>query len=242
LTASLALWACLGNPEKAFLAGHSLGELTALAVGGAIDFGTAASLVMERGRFMQEAVPPELGGMVAIIGLEHQDIDEICKSAWEDGKVWPANFNCPGQIVISGEKKGIQRAMLLAKEKGARHTIMLPVSIPSHCPLMETAAQRMSEWLNQIDLNHSEVPIVSNCWAVPIKEKNSLKKNIIEQLISPVRWEEGIQCMLQEGVTRFVEVGPGKVLTGLIRRIDKQSELINIFNVEGLERFKETLQ
>jgi len=158
LTTSLALWACLGDPEKAFLAGHSLGELTALAVGGGIDTGSAVSLVMKRGHYMQESVHPDLAGMAAIIGLDPPEIEEVCHSAWEGGKVWPANFNCPGQIVISGERKGVQKAMDLAKDKGAKHAIMLPVSIPSHCPLMEPAAQRMSEWLNPIDLNHNHKP------------------------------------------------------------------------------------
>ncbi|MGA1841181.1 MAG: ACP S-malonyltransferase [bacterium] len=242
LTTSLALFACIGSTDKMFLAGHSLGEFTALAAGGSLGLETAVSLVMERGRLMQEAVPSDLGGMAAIIGLDNQEVLDACNSAREEGKVWPANFNCPGQIVITGEKKGLLKAIELAKNKGAKFSVMLPVSIPSHCPLMEPAAMRLKDMLEKIDVEDLQVPVVSNCWAIPIKEKELIKKNMIEQMTSPVKWEDSIRFMIQKGVTTFIEVGPGKVLTGLIRRIDRQARVINIYGSDSLEKFKETRQ
>lgn len=242
LTTSLALLACIGNVEKMFLAGHSLGEFTALTAGGGLDIETAVSLVMERGRFMQEAVPSDLGGMAAIIGLNNQEVMDLCNSAWEEGNVWPANYNCPGQIVVTGEKKGLQKTIELAKEKGAKYSIMLPVSIPSHCPLMKPAAMRLASILEKIELKDLEVPVVSNCWAIPIKEKDLIKKNIVEQMTSPVQWEDGIRLMISEGVRTFIEVGPGRILTGLIKRIDRQVRVINISDSASLEKFKEAVQ
>jgi len=242
LTTSLALWACINKPDFVFLAGHSLGEFTALVAGGAMTLETAASLVMERGRYMQEAVPEDVGGMAAVIGLDKQDITEICEIAWDEGRVWAANYNCPGQIVISGEKKGVQKAAELAKERGAKFSVMLPVSIPSHCPLMEKAARRFAERVNRIEMRDLEVPVVSNCLAVPMKGKEKIKENMIQQLTSPVLWEDSVNFMLQEGVTTFIEVGPGKVLSGLVKRINRESRIINISDAAGVERFKEALQ
>ncbi|MGA1790928.1 MAG: ACP S-malonyltransferase [bacterium] len=242
LTTSFALWACINKPDSVFLAGHSLGEFTALVAGGAMTLKTAVSLVMERGRYMQEAVPEDVGGMAAVIGLDKQDITEICKIAWDAGRVWAANYNCPGQIVISGEKKGVQKAAELAKERGAKFSVMLPVSIPSHCPLMEKAARRFAERVNRIEMRDLEVPVVSNCRAVPMKGKEKIKENMISQLTSPVRWEDSIRFMLQEGVTTFIEVGPGKVLSGLVKRINRESRIVNISDAAGVERFKEALQ
>jgi len=241
LTTSLALWACFDKPDFVFLAGHSLGEFTALVAGGAMTLETAVSLVMERGRFMQEAVPEDVGGMAAIIGSEKQDISEICKMAWDAGRIWPANYNCPGQIVISGEKKGVRRATELAKERGAKFSVMLPVSIPSHCPLMMETSLRFAEKVGHIEIKDLAVPVVSNCRAVPMQGKEEIRENMISQLTSPVRWEESIRFMLQEGVATFIEVGPGKVLSGLVKRIDKQSRIINISDAAGVERLKEAL-
>jgi [acyl-carrier-protein] S-malonyltransferase len=242
LTTSLALWACIHKPEFVFLAGHSLGEFTALVAGGAMTLETAVSLVMERGRYMQEAVPEDVGGMAAVIGLDKQGIIEICRMARDAGRVWPANYNCPGQIVISGEKKGVQKAAELAKERGAKFSVMLPVSIPSHCPLMEETARRFAERVNCTEIKDLDVPVVSNCGAVPVKGKEEIKENMIQQLTSPVLWEDSVNFMLQEGVTTFIEVGPGKVLSGLVKRINKESRIINISDAVSVERFKEALQ
>lgn len=242
LTTSLALWSCIRKPEFVFLAGHSLGEFTALVAGGAMTLETAVSLVMERGRYMQEAVPEDVGGMAAVIGLDKQGIIEICRMARDAGMVWPANYNCPGQIVISGEKKGVQRAAELAKERGAKFSVMLPVSIPSHCPLMEEAARRFAERVNFSEIKDLDVPVVSNCGAVPVKGKEEIKENMVLQLTSPVLWEDSVNFMLQEGVTTFIEVGPGKVLSGLVKRISKESRIINISDAVSVERFKEALQ
>lgn len=242
LTTSLALFACIGSTDKMFLAGHSLGEFTALAAGGSLGIETAVSLVMERGRLMQEAVQPDLGGMAAIIGLDSQEIMNVCNYAREEGKVWPANYNCPSQVVITGEKKGLLKAIELAKDKGAKLSIILPVSIPSHCPLMEPAAMRLKAMLEKIEVGDLEVPVISNCWMIPIKEKELIKRNMVEQMTSPVQWEGSIRFMIQKGVTTFIEVGPGKVLTGLIKRIDRQVRVINISDSYSLEKFKEAWQ
>lgn len=241
LTTSLALWACLGNPDTAFFAGHSLGEFTAMAAGGALDWADAARLVMARGRSMQDAVPSGEGAMAAVIGLENQAVEEVCTRAWETGRVWPANYNCPGQVVITGEGPGVEKAMALAREKGARHVLLLPVSIPSHCPLMEPAASLLAQALDAIALGDSRVPILSNSRAVPVQKRVDLRGIMIEQMTSPVRWDDGVRFMIREGVTTFIEVGPGKVLTGLVRRIDKGVEVITISDVPSLEHYKETL-
>ncbi|MGA1796090.1 MAG: ACP S-malonyltransferase [bacterium] len=241
LTTSLALWACLGNPDAAFFAGHSLGEFTAMAAGGALDWADAARLVMARGRSMQEAVPSGEGAMAAVIGLENQAVEEVCTRAWETGRVWPANYNCPGQVVITGERPGVEMAMALAREKGARHALLLPVSIPSHCPLMESAASLLANEVDAIALRDSRVPILSNSRAAPVHKRDDLRGVMIEQMTSPVRWDDGIRLMIREGVTTFIEVGPGRVLTGLVRRIDKGVEVIPISDVPSLELYKETL-
>jgi len=241
LTTSLALWTCLGNPDTAFFAGHSLGEFTAMAAGGALDWADAARLVMARGRFMQEAVPSGEGAMAAVIGLDNQAVEEACTLAWETGRVWPANYNCPGQVVITGERQGVEKAIALAQEQGARHAVMLPVSIPSHCPLMEPAASMLAQTVDAVALGDARVPILSNCRAMPVQKRDALIDVMIEQMTSPVRWEDGIRFMIREGVTTFIEVGPGRVLTGLVRRIDKGVEVITISDAPSLERYKETL-
>ena len=191
---------------------------------------------------MQEAVSPDLGGMAAIIGLDIHEVMDACNNAREEGKVWPANYNCPGQVVVTGEKKGLRKAIELAKDKGAKLSIMLPVSIPSHCPLMEPAAMRLKAIQEKIEVKDLEVPVVSNCWAIPIQEKELIKKNMVEQMTSPVQWEACIRFMIQEGVATFIEVGPGKVLTGLIKRIDRQAKIFNISDSASLEKFKEVWQ
>jgi [acyl-carrier-protein] S-malonyltransferase len=241
LTTSLAIWACLGDTEKLFLAGHSLGEFTAFAAGGALTLETAVRLVSDRGKCMQEAVPPDIGAMAAIIGLERSGIEEICALAAESGKVWPANYNCPGQVVISGEKKGVMKAIEVAKERGAKHSVLLSVSIPSHSPLMKGAAAKFAETVECLEIKDLETSVISNCLASPIKEREEIKKSMVQQLTSPVYWEEGIRFMLKEGVTTFIEVGPGKVLTGLIKRIDRSVETMTISDAVSVERIRERL-
>ncbi|MBN2374105.1 ACP S-malonyltransferase [bacterium] len=241
LTTSLAILACLDISDQMFFAGHSLGEFTALVAGGALDMEEAVKLVRDRGRFMQEAVPPDIGGMSAIIGLDVPDVENICKTARGSGQVWPANYNCPGQIVISGQREGVKKAVELAENRGAKRSIILSVSIPSHCPLMKGAADRLTERLSDIALKDLTTPVVSNCWAVPVRNETEIRKALIQQLTSPVRWEESVRLMIKQGVTTFVEVGPGKVLTGLIKRIDRKMDLINVFDAEGIERLKETV-
>lgn len=242
LTTSLAIWASLGNPKSVFFAGHSLGEFTALVAGGALDLKTGVLLVRDRGRFMQEAVPPDEGGMAAIIGLDNKVVQEICMGAWRVGHVWPANYNCPGQIVISGERKGVIEAIELAKQKGAKRSVMLEVSIPSHCPLMEGAAIKLAETLEDVELKDLKTPVVSNTWATPVTEKDKIKENILLQLTSSVRWEDCIRFMINEGVKTIVEVGPGRILTGLIKRIDKDIRAMNVSDVTDVERFMEAIQ
>ncbi len=240
-TTSLALWACIGRPKGIFLAGHSLGEFTTFVAGGAIDLRDGARLVRDRGRFMEEATPPDIGSMAAIIGLDSQKVEVLCKEAWDTGRVWPANYNCPGQVIITGEKKGVLLAMELSKQSGAKRTLVLPVSIPAHCPLMDGAAKKLKEEIRQLKINDLDIPVVSNCWAIPIKDKDKIKENMVKQMTSPVYWEKSVRLMIKEGVTTFVEVGPGKILSGLIKRIDKEVEALNISDVISLERLKETL-
>ncbi len=213
------------------MAGHSLGEYTALVAAGALSFGDAVRLVQLRGAFMQEAVPHGTGKMAAILGLDAQQVAALCvaASSASDGSVAvPANINSPQQIVISGHSAAVERAEALAKERGAKRVIPLQVSAPSHSPLMEGAAQRLSEELKKITIKPLSVPVISNVEAAPVADSSVLAGLLARQLTSPVRWVEIIKRMKKEGVTRIIEVGPGRVLTGLIKRIEPEMETFNL--------------
>lgn len=224
LTAGIALWRVWQSKSDVmpgFLAGHSLGEYTALVAAGVIDFKDAVKLVELRGQFMQEAVPAGKGGMAAIIGLADQDIIDACKQAEEGQVVSAVNFNSPGQVVIAGEKDAVDRAMAICKEKGAKRALPLAVSAPSHCALMKPAADKLAEKLKSIQLNEPTIPVVQNTIASVEGNLDVLIKNLIEQLYQPVLWADSVAYLAEQGVLTTVECGPGKVLSGLNKRIHK---------------------
>ena len=207
-----------------FVAGHSLGEYTALVAARVLDFADALYLARERGRLMQEAGEKAAGGMVAIIGLEEASVNDICQPTGTQ----IANINCPGQIVISGSTQALAQAIELAKAKGAQRTIPLQVSGAFHSPLMQPAAEGMSQAVSRATFHDPVVPIVANTTAQPITSAEAVKVELLNQLCHCVRWQRSIEYMIEEGVSTFVEVGPGQVLTGLIRRIDKEVQVLNI--------------
>jgi [acyl-carrier-protein] S-malonyltransferase len=243
LTVSVALLRILelSQLSPATVAGHSMGEYTALVAAGALDFADGLKLVRERGRVMKEAGEHNPGGMAAVLGLEAEALDEICQMVSQEtgGIVQLANYNSPGQIVISGHKEALGRAMELAKVRGARRVIPLAVSIASHSPLMRSAAQALADVVAQIDFHQPRVPVVANVTAAPITTVAEIREELVEQLTSMVRWVESIQYMIAQGVTTFVEIGPKNVLTGLMRRIDKSVRAMNVENVEGVKALLE---
>ena len=239
LTAGVAayrVWVGQGGSQPATMAGHSLGEYSALVAAGALRFADAVKLVAARGRFMQEAVPAGTGAMAAILGLGDEEVRTLCQQAAQGEVVEAVNFNAPGQVVIAGNKAAVERAMALAKEAGARRALPLPVSVPSHCALMKPAAERLAEMLETVDLKLPGVPVLHNVDVRPAETVGQMREKLVQQLYSPVRWVETIQAMKAGGVERIVEAGPGKVLTGLGRRIDKSLEFVPVFDPASLEK------
>ena len=225
LSASVAiwrLWNSLSEQRPAILAGHSLGEYSALVCANSLAFADAIKIVHLRGKFMQSAVPAGQGKMAAIVGLENLQIDEICDEAEEVGIVSAANFNSPGQTVIAGEAAAVDRAIVLCKEAGAKRALPLNVSVPSHCELMRPAAQQLEKELNNVAMCTPEIPVVQNVNADVSEEPEQIKKNLVKQLYAPVLWVECVQLIHKQGVHKLVECGPGKVLSGLIRRIESE--------------------
>lgn len=222
LAASVAVfkvWQSLNGPQPEFMAGHSLGEYSALVCAGVIDFKDAIKLVELRGRLMQEAVPNGTGAMYAIIGLDNDSIAKACKQAEQGQVVSPVNFNSPGQVVIAGNKEAVERAALLCKEAGAKRALPLAVSVPSHCALMRPAADKLATTLDSIKFNTPKFAVINNVHVKIESSEKNIKMALIEQLYSPVRWTEIVEVMSEKGVTSLVEIGPGKVLTGLTKRI-----------------------
>lgn len=218
-------------PTPFFMAGHSLGEYTALAAANAIDFGTAVFLAKERGRLMYEAGLKTPGGMVAIIGLEEKVLAEICR---ETGTVI-ANINSPGQLVISGATENITKAGEMAKARGAARAIPLQVSGAFHSPLMQPAVDGMTQILAKVTFKDPAVPIIANVTALPLTNSHQIKNELLTQLYSGVQWQRSVEYMVQQGVGKFIEIGPGKVLAGLIKRISRESEMVNIGDVNALK-------
>jgi [acyl-carrier-protein] S-malonyltransferase len=242
LAVSSALHAVLeehGATRRDLVAGHSLGEYSAIVSVGGLSPAEAATIVRSRGRFMQEAVPVGTGGMAALIGPTVEEARAICAEAAQGEIVSVANINAPGQIVIAGTKEGIDRAIEVAKQRGVRRALPLPVSAPFHCELMKPAADRLEPILNDAHFHDLWVALVSNVDASPIGTATAVRNALLRQVASPVRWVESVQRMISMGVKRFVEIGPGNVLTGLIKRIDKDVELINVSDVPTLEAFLE---
>ena len=217
-----------------FVAGHSLGEYSALVAAGSLRFRDALALVRKRGLFMQEAVPPGVGAMAALIGCDMETVREVCREAARSEVCAPANINSPNQTVIAGHRQAIERAVEMAKERGARRAVMLPVSAPFHCELMKPAAERLASVLADTEFKDLNLPIVTNVDASVIMRGSEARDALLRQVASPVRWSDSIGRLIEEGVTRFVEVGPGKVLSGLVRQISRQSQLLNVEDVESL--------
>lgn len=227
----------LGVTRRDLVAGHSLGEYSAIVSVGGLTPAEAALIVRQRGRFMQEAVPVGTGGMAALIGPSVEEAQAICTEAAEGEIVSVANINAPGQIVIAGTKSGIERAIDVAKKRGVRRALPLPVSAPFHCELMKPAEEKLKPVLEDAPLKDLWVSLISNVDASPIGTPTAVRNALIRQVASPVRWVESVQKMVSMGVRRFVEVGPGNVLTGLIKRIDSSVELINVSDVASIEAF-----
>lgn len=227
LTSSVALWRVwqqLGGKTPSVMAGHSLGEYSALVCAGALAFTDAVKLVELRGLAMQDAVPAGVGAMSAIIGLENDVIAENCVKAAQDQVVAPVNFNSPGQVVIAGHKEAVERANVLMKESGAKRALPLPVSVPSHCALMKPAAEKLAAALADITVSAPVIPVINNVDVVAESGPAQIKEALVRQLFSPVRWTDTVASMAESGVELALEMGPGKVLSGLAKRIDKRVE------------------
>lgn len=236
LTLSIAIHRILISKgiNPSIVAGHSLGEYSALVAADVLLFSDTLKITEKRGIFMKEAVPEGRGLMAAILGLERNKVNEICISL-KSGYAYPANYNCPGQIVISGEKDAVEEAINLCKEAGAKRAVPLTVSAPSHCKLMETASRQLSEILDTIKFKKPAIHFISNKDANFIEDAEDIKKSLIKQLSSPVLWEDSVRLMKDSGVDTFIEVGPGKVLSGLIRRIVNDVKIFNVEDVKGIE-------
>ena len=244
LTASVAAFRVLmSKAEKpAALAGHSLGEYSALVAAGAIDFKDAVKLVRLRGQAMQEAVPAGVGAMAAVLGLEDQVIIDTCaKVSTDSSKVWAANFNTPGQVVISGNKEAVDKACEEFNALGAKRVVPLAVSAPSHCPLMQSAADKLEKALKEITVKDAQIPVYANATAKPVVKAADIIEALVAQLTKPVRWVETVQALKADGVEALIEVGPNKVLCGLNRRIDKTLGAANVCNEATLDKTIEVL-
>lgn len=224
--------------RPAYTAGHSLGEFSALVCAGALSFADAVKTVRQRGTFMQEAVPVGVGAMAAIMGVERDALEALCQEAAQGEIVSPANFNSPGQIVIAGHATAVERAMALAKQNGAKRALLLPVSAPFHSELMRPAAQRLEQVLAGIRVQPLSCSVVGNVEAQPYSEAERVKPLLVQQVCAPVRWDESVLTMKKLGVERFVEIGPGNVLSGLVKRIAKGTELANVADLASWETFK----
>ncbi|MBP1151876.1 ACP S-malonyltransferase [Methylocaldum sp. RMAD-M] len=241
--AAWRVWSKRTSVRPGWMAGHSLGEYAALVCSGALIFEDAVRLVAERGRLMQEAVPPETGAMAAILGLNDTQVVEVCsRASTETEIVKPANFNAPGQIVIAGHKVAVERAVELGKAEGAKRAVLLPVSVPSHCPLMRSAAEKFREMLSGIAVKIPPIGVLHNVDVASHSAPDVIRAVLEKQLYSPVRWTDSILFMSQQGVSRFVECGPGRVLTGLNKRIVPACRTEAVFDPDSLIRALELVQ
>jgi len=222
--------------KPSYAAGHSLGEFSALVCTGALNFADAVRTVRQRGTFMQEAVPVGVGAMAAIMGIEREALEQLCAQAAQGEIVAPANFNSPGQIVIAGHATAVHRAIELAKEQGAKRALPLPVSAPFHSALMEPAAKRLKDVLAALAVQPFSCPVISNVEAKPYQEPERVKPLLVRQVCAPVRWDESVEAMANLGVERFIEIGPGKVLSGLIKRIAKGADTRQIDSLASLQK------
>jgi len=241
LTASVAAYRVLAENgvQPAYVAGHSLGEFSALVAAGGLEFADAVRLVRRRGEYMQSAVPEGVGAMAAILGLAPAQVAGICRQAADGQVVAPANLNSPEQTVISGHAEAVKRAVELASAGGAKRAVMLPVSAPFHSSLMKPAAERLEADLRTTAFHTLRVPLVNNADAELTTSGDEARESLVRQVTLPVRWEESVRELIDQGVNTFVEVGPGRVLTGLLRQIDRS---IHVFNVEDEKSLRSTLE
>jgi len=237
LTVSIAALRALERHgvHAAVAAGHSLGEYSAHVAAGSFDFADAVRTVRARGRFMQEAVPAGQGAMAAILGLQRSEIESVCAAVAGDEVVSPANLNAPGQIVISGHAGAVERAIAKALEAGAKRAVRLAVSAPFHCSLMGPAERRLEPVLTSIQMRDPVFPVYSNADAAPVETRDAARSALTRQVVAPVRWEESIGAMFDSGIDTFVEIGPGRVLSGLTRRIRKSARVLNVERPEDVE-------
>jgi len=238
LAVSVAAFRALASrgirPDR--VAGHSLGEYSALVAAGALAFEDAVVAVRRRGEYMQEAVPVGEGAMAAILALDLAAVEEACRRAAQGRVVAPANINSPGQVVIAGHADAVKRAMEACQAAGARRAVLLPVSAPFHCALMEPAQERMAADLSRIPFRDPEIPLINNVDARMVRAAAECREGLVRQVSAPVRWQQSVEAMVKDGVTAFVEVGPGTVLTGLIKKISKGTEVLNAEDPASLDR------
>jgi [acyl-carrier-protein] S-malonyltransferase len=245
LTASIAILQLLieAGIQPDYTAGHSLGEYSALVAAGAMSFEDAVYAVRKRGEFMEEAVPNGEGTMAAVLGMDRDLLLDVCETVSSEGHaVQLANLNCPGQIVISGSKLGVELASERAKEKGAKRVIPLQVSGPFHSALMKPAAEKFQKVLDEITIKDASIPVVANVTANELIKATEIKNKLIEQLYSPVLWEDSVRYMINQGVDTFIEVGAGKVLTGLVKKIDRSVSVFNVFDPESCQQVIDALK
>ena len=228
-----------GGKIPSVVAGHSLGEYTALVAAGALDFADAVKLVRLRAELMQSAVPQGVGAMAAILGLEDEQVKAICAEAAQGEVVEAVNFNSPGQVVIAGNTAAVERAMATAKEAGAKRALPLPVSVPSHCSLMKPAAEKLAEALKDITIKQPQIRVIHNADVASYDDADKIKDALVRQLYSPVRWTETVNALVSEGITESAECGPGKVLAGLAKRINKEASCSALTNADQVAAFIE---
>jgi len=234
-------WLSQGGPEPGVMAGHSLGEYTALVAADSLKFTDAVRLVRERGRLMQQAVPQGEGAMAAILGLSDEQVRGVCRQAAEDEVAEPVNFNSPGQVVVAGNASAIARVVTLAKEAGAKRALLLDVSVPSHCALMRGAADELFEYMRGVPMEAPRIPVLHNVDVAVAATPEAVRERLQQQLYSPVRWVETVQALAGRGASLLIEAGPGKVLTGLSKRIDKSLTGLPVFDGPSLEKALEAV-
>lgn len=238
LTTSIALYEAFKTRglQPDFVAGHSLGEYSALVVSGVLKFSDAVRLVHLRGKFMEEAVPDGIGGMAAVLGAERETLQTLCEQISQQvGPVELANINCPGQIVISGSQAGVAAVVERGKEAGAKRVIPLEVSGPFHSSLMRPASERLAEELSKVLFERSEVPVIANVTAMPVEDPDEIRHLLERQVFSPVLWQDTIEYLIEQGVDTFVEIGSGKVLSGLIKKIDRSVRILSVFDMASMD-------
>ena len=243
LTVSVAAWRVLNEKgaKPSFMAGHSLGEYSAHVAAGTISFSDAVRTVRNRGKYMQEAVPVGTGSMAAILGMSFDDVVKVCADAAQGEVCEPANINSPEQIVISGHAAAVERGAKLADERGAKRAKVLPVSAPFHCSLMQPAQDRLAADLGALNFSQPQVPVICNAYARVVEDAESARDALVKQVTGSVKWSESMQVLIGRGVQTFIEVGPGKVLCGLMRQIDRSKKCLNVEDAASLGKILEFL-